>query len=113
MTPTDRTLRDKIDLEAQDADTTRGANLRYRRKKTSTGRSVVYGLRLPAERIEQVQRLAAARGIEPSALVRQWIIAQIDAAEHGVRDRGTERWERDLRATAEHLRQLLDERPGA
>jgi hypothetical protein len=113
MTPTDRTLREKVDLEAQDADASRGANLHYRRKKTSNGQSVVYGLRLPADRIEQLQRLAAARGIEPSALVRQWIIAQLDAAGHGIRDRGAERWERDLRATTAHLRRLLDERPGA
>lgn len=113
MTPSDPTLREKLDLEAQDADPGRGADLRYRRKRTSKGQSVVYGLRLPADRIEQLQRLAEARGIEPSALVRQWIIAQLDATEHGFRDRGAERWERDLRATTEHLRQLLDERPGA
>lgn len=113
MTPTDPTLREKLDLETEDADTSRGANLHYRRKRTSTGQSVVYGLRLPAERIEQLQRLAEARGIEPSALVRQWIVAELDAAEHGFRDRAAERWERDLRATTEHLRQLLDERPGA
>lgn len=113
MTPTDRTLLDKIDLEAQDAAASRGADLRYRRKKTTKGQSVVYGLRLPPERVEQLQRLATARGIEPSALVRQWIVAQLDAAEHGTHDRGAERWERDLRATTEHLRRLLDERPGA
>jgi hypothetical protein len=113
MTPTDPTLREKIELEAQDADDSRGANLPYRRKRTSKGQSVVYGLRLPADRIEQLQRLAAARGIEPSTLVRQWIIAQLDAGEHGVRDRGAERWELDVRATTERLRRLLDERPGA
>ncbi len=113
MTPTDRTLLDKVELEAQDAEQTRGADLTYRRKKNTKGQSVVYGLRLPPERVEQLQRLATARGIEPSALVRQWIIAQLDAAEHGARNRGAERWERDLRATTEHLRQLLDERPSA
>ncbi len=113
MTPNDRTLREKLDVEAKDADASRGADLRYRRKKTGKGQSVVYGLRLPADRIEQLQRLAEARGIEPSALVRQWIIGQLDAAEHGVRDQGADRWERDLRVTTEHLRQLLDERPGA
>jgi hypothetical protein len=40
-------------------------------------------------------------------------IAQLDDAEHGTRDSGAERWEREQRATTEHLRRLLDERPGA
>ena len=113
MTPTDRTLLDKIELEAQDAEQSRNADLTYRRKKPGRGQSVVYGLRLPPDRVEQLQRLVAAQGIEPSALVRQWIIAQLDAAEHGTRDRGAERWEQHLRATTEHLRRLLDEHPGA
>jgi hypothetical protein len=72
----------------------------------------VYGLRLPGERIEQLRRLAEARGVEPSVLVRHWVIEHLDAAE-SAGDRDSDRWERDFRATAEHLRQLLDERPWA
>ncbi|MGH3874976.1 MAG: hypothetical protein ACRDSR_26330 [Pseudonocardiaceae bacterium] len=44
-------------------------------------------------------------------LARQWVIDQLDAAEQA-RDQAEERWERDLRAATDHLRQLLDERPG-
>jgi aryl-alcohol dehydrogenase-like predicted oxidoreductase len=110
MTNPDPELLDRIAAEAEHAEATRDAELPYRRRKGGT--HPVYGLRLPAERIEQLRRIAEARGVEPSALARQWVITQLDAAEQ-VQDKAAERWERDLRATTDHLRQLLDERPGA
>ncbi|MGH3769230.1 MAG: hypothetical protein ACRDS0_21130 [Pseudonocardiaceae bacterium] len=110
MTTPDRELLDKIAAEADHAEATRDVNLPYRRRTGNT--SPVYGLRLPAERIGQLRRIAQARGVEPSVLARQWVIDQLDAAEHA-RDQAHERWERDLRTTTDHLRQLLDERPGA
>lgn len=59
-------------------------------------------------------RRAEARGTKPTALLRSWALEQLDAAGRGrERDRAAERWERDFRATSEHLRALLDERPGA
>jgi sugar phosphate isomerase/epimerase len=111
MTDHDRELLDKIAAEVEHAESTRDVDLDYRRRRAPGG-SRVYGLRLPADRIEQLRRLAEARGVEPSALARQWVLAQLDAAERR-RDDAQERWERDLRETAEHLRHLLDERPGA
>jgi len=110
MTDTDRELLEKIAAEAEHAEATRDIELPYRRR--AGGTHPVYGLRLPTERIEQLRRLAEARGVEPSVLARQWVIDQLDAAEQA-RDQAGERWERDLRATTDHLRQLLDERPGA
>jgi aryl-alcohol dehydrogenase-like predicted oxidoreductase len=111
MTNADRELLDKIAAEAEQAEDTRDADLPYRRRRPA-GPQQVYGLRLPAARIEQLRRLAEARGVEPSVLARQWVIDRLDEAEQD-RDAAEERWERDLRATTEHLRQLLDERPGA
>lgn len=110
MTTPDRELLDKIATEADHAETTGDVDLPYRRRASKT--SPVYGLRLPAERIEQLRQIAQARGVEPSVLARQWVIDQLDVVQHA-RDQAQERWERDLRATTEHLRQLLDERPGA
>ena len=110
MTTPDPELLDKIAAEAEHDEANRDLDLPYWRRIRST--SPVYGLRLPAERIEQLCRIAQARGVEPSVLARQWVIDQLDAAEHA-RDRAQERWERDLRATTDHLRQLLDQRPGA
>jgi uncharacterized protein YdiU (UPF0061 family) len=104
-------LRDKLAAEAEHAETTRDAELPYQRRRR-TGGQAVYGLRLPTERIEQLRRLGAARGVEPSVLARNWVIERLEEAEAGARDR-EEQWERDLRATTEHLRELLDERPGA
>jgi hypothetical protein len=110
MASTNRELREKIAAEAERAEASRDADLPYRRRRAA--RSPVYGLRLPHDRIDQLRRLAEARGVEPSVLVRQWVIEHLEAADRG-RDPKSERWERDFRATADHLRQLLDERPWA
>jgi len=110
MAGPDKGLKDKIAVEAEHAEASRDAELPYRRRRPP--RSPVYGLRLPHERIDQLRRLAEARGVEPSALVRQWVIEHLEAADRGTGP-DSERWERDFRATADHLRQLLDERPWA
>jgi hypothetical protein len=110
MAGPDKELRDKIAAEAEHAGASRDADLPYQRRRSP--RSSVYGLRLPHERIDQLRRLAEARGVEPSVLVRQWVIEHLEAADRD-RDAESERWERDFRATADHLRQLLDERPWA
>jgi uncharacterized protein YdiU (UPF0061 family) len=112
MTSPEQSLRDKLAAEAEHAEATRDADLPYQRRR-GTGGQAVYGLRLPTERIEQLRRLASARGIEPSVLARNWVIEHLDEAEAGTRDLRDEQWERNLRATTEHLRALLDERPGA
>jgi hypothetical protein len=67
-------------------------------------------LGLSESRHLELVRLAEARGSEPEVLVRAWVFEQLDAAE-AFRDRATERWVRDFRATTEHLRVLLDEHP--
>jgi len=109
MTRTDKELHEAIAVEAEHAEGTRDANLRYQRRRPAGGSSV-YGLRLPDDRIAQLRQLAAARGLDPSALARQWIIDHLDATDH-LRDGRAEQWERDLRATTDHLRQLLDDQP--
>jgi hypothetical protein len=88
------------------------ATLTCRTVRRTGNTGPVYGLRLPAERIKQLRQIAQARRVEPGVLARQWVIDQLDAVQHA-RNQAQERWERDLRATTDHLRQLLDERPGA
>jgi hypothetical protein len=107
MTRTDNELRDAT--EAEHAEASHDADLPYQRRRP-TGGSSVYGLRLPNDRITQLRQLAEARGVDPSALARQWIIDRLDATDH-LRDERAEQRERDLRATTEHLRQLLDDQP--
>jgi len=48
--------------------------------------------------------------VQPTALIRAWVLAQLDAARDA--DEYTRRWDRKVRAAAEHLQRLLDERPG-
>ncbi|MGI9003243.1 MAG: hypothetical protein ACR2GH_16565 [Pseudonocardia sp.] len=110
MTQEHRQLLESIAAEAEHAESTRDADLPYQRR--SSGPHLVYGLRLPAERIAQLRELAEARGVEPSVLARGWVLDQLDAAQRA-RDEDRDRWERDIRATTDRLRQLLDERPGA
>lgn len=112
MTDPSPDLLDTLAAEAEHAEATRDADLPYQRRQPSGGQTV-YGLRLPTERITQLRRIAAARGVEPSVLARQWVTEQLDRAEAENRDADAERWERDVRATTKHLRELLDERPGA
>ncbi|MHB1503254.1 MAG: hypothetical protein ACYCTL_04940 [Acidimicrobiales bacterium] len=111
MTSSNRLLQEKIDAEAEQAEATPDAELNYRRRQPR--QSSVYGLRLPDERIEQLRQLAKARGIEPSALVRQWVIEHLDDIEQdsGGPERRAAEWERDVRSATDRLRQLLDERP--
>lgn len=110
MTNPNPDLAERLAAEAEHAEATRNAELAYQRRRPSSGQAV-YGLRLPTERIAQLRRLAEARGVEPSVLARGWMIEQLDRAEAD--DPAADRWERDLRATTDHLRELLDERPGA
>lgn len=105
-------LTDKLAAEAEHAESTRDAEPAYQRRRPS-GWQAVYGLRLPTGRIAQRRRLAQARAIEPSVLARGWMIERLYLAEAGNRDPGADPWERDLRATTEHLRELVDEHPGA
>jgi len=61
----------------------------------------------------ELRRHSDARGIEPSALVRQWVIEHLDDSEQAIGgpERRMAEWERHIRITTDHLRQLLDERP--
>ena len=115
----DRALREKIAAIAADFEADTDPDVSGYVPHQRPPRDPVYSLRLPRERIEQLRAVAESRGMDASTLARQWIVDQLDATNR-FHDRGAERWERDVRATsknlqdqAEHLRHLLDERPGA
>lgn len=109
----DQELRDKIDAEAEAFEQATEAAADYvRHRRPAQSPSMVYTVRIPADRIEELREVAEARGVAPTALMRGWVLAQLDEAT-GTRESDTDQWERDFRATAEHMRQLLDERPGA
>ncbi|RSD19954.1 hypothetical protein [Amycolatopsis eburnea] len=77
-------------------------------REPSKGPSAVYSVRIPVDRIEELRGLAAERGVQPTALIRTWVLAQLDAARGA--DEKAQRWENDVRATIDHLKNLLDAR---
>lgn len=47
--------------------------------QTSRQPSQVYSIRVPVEKLEQLRRLAKGRGMAPSAMLREWVLTQLDA----------------------------------
>ncbi|RSM45513.1 hypothetical protein DMA12_13705 [Amycolatopsis balhimycina DSM 5908] len=105
---TDKELRDRI-AEAAGADPDAEVDWTPHREPSKSP-TAVYSVRIPVDRIEELRRLATERGVQPTALIRAWVLAQLDAARAG--DEGARQWENDVRATIDHLRALLDERTG-
>ncbi|MGH3940289.1 MAG: hypothetical protein ACRDTG_16985 [Pseudonocardiaceae bacterium] len=96
----------------EDAEATSDDELEWtRHQEPVKSPTAVYNIRIPVDRIEELRQLAADRGVQSTALIRAWVLAQLDAARNP--DDYAQRWERDVRATAEQLRKLLDERVGA
>ena len=53
------------------------------------GSAQVFTLRLPALRIEQLRRLAEARGVSPGALAVDWVLERLDREDRGEDDADT------------------------
>ncbi len=70
------TLTDLIDSETTASEATRDQPSRGMKRRTGT--SAVYSLRLPADQITKLQQVAAAAGIPPTVLLRQWVIERLD-----------------------------------
>jgi hypothetical protein len=108
----DKELLDRIAAVVEDAEATSDEALKWtRHREPATSPTAVYSVRIPVDRIEELRQLAAERGVQPTALIRVWVLAQLDAARSP--EDYAQRWEREVRATADQLRKLLDERPGA
>ncbi|MGH3840532.1 MAG: hypothetical protein ACRDS0_03670 [Pseudonocardiaceae bacterium] len=108
----DKEILERIAAAVEDAEATPDEELDWtRHREPAKAPTAVYSVRIPVDRIEELRRLAAERDVQPTALIRTWVLTQLDAA----RSPGdyVQRWERDVRTTAERLRKLLDERPGA
>lgn len=108
----DKEILERIAAAVEDAEATGDEELEWRRhQEPAKNPTAVYSVRIPVDRIEELRKLAAERDVQPTALIRTWVLAQLDAARNP--NDYAQRWERDVRATAEQLRKLLDERPGA
>lgn len=107
----DKEILERIAAAAEDAEATPDDQLDWiRHREPAKSPTAVYSVRIPVDRIEELRQLADQRGVAPTVLIRTWVLAQLDAARSP--EDYAQRWERDVRATAEQLRKLLDERPG-
>lgn len=50
-----------------------------RQKATQRPRSQVYSIRVPVEQLSQLRRLAKDRGTAPTAMMREWVLARLEA----------------------------------
>lgn len=68
-------------------------------------RSQVYSIRVPVERLEQVRAIAKERGIAPTAMLRDWVLQQLDAevAKASSKDHAAERPSKDGQHSEERL----------
>ena len=68
---------DDLDDEAPygDIDTVDVAERAQEARRT---RSQVYSIRVPVERLEQLRQLAKDRGVAPTAMLRDWVLRQLD-----------------------------------
>jgi len=108
---TEKNLADRLAAAVADVNEGEGDEPNWvRHRQPSKSPTAVYSVRIPVDRIEELRALAAERGVQPTALIRAWVLAHLDAA--GDADEYAQRWEREVRATAQHLQRLLDERPG-
>lgn len=107
----DKNLTDRIADAVADVEAGGDVEPRWvRHREPSSGPTAVYSVRVPVDRLEELRELAAARGVQPTVLIRTWVLAHLDAAKET--DDYAQRWEREVQAAAEHLQRLLQERPG-
>lgn len=108
----DKELQDRIAAAVEDAEATSDGEVEWtRHREPAKSPTAVYSIRIPVDRIEELRQLAANREVQPTALIRAWVLAQLDAARST--DDYAQRWEREVRVAADQLRKLLDERLGA
>lgn len=99
----DKEILERIAAAVEDAEATPDEELDWtRHRRPAKSPTAVYSVRIPVDRIEKLRRLAAERGVASTALIRTWVLAQLDAVRSP--EDYTQRWERDVRATAEQLR---------
>ena len=63
-----------------------------RGRRRATDPSQVYSVRIPVSKLQRLRELAEQQGVQPTALIREWIIERLDMADAEVHedDRGGE-----------------------
>ena len=104
---TEDDIAEMLRIEAEASEEHRDDELNYVRNRTrAKDPSQVYSLRIPVHRLEELRLVAVAAGLEPSVLMRQWVLERLDA-ERSARGEATDR--ELMSAKLERARRLLGE----
>lgn len=82
----------RVEVAQAESEATRDEPLPEEVRGERRGRSVVQSVRLPAEELAEIERIAGQAGVPVGALIRGWVLAGLAA------ERGT-----SLRDAIEHL----------
>lgn len=101
-------ISDVLGAEAEASEEHRDAPADYVRSTRRPRRdpSQVYSLRIPVQRLAELREVADANGVEPSVLMRQWVLDRLDAENE---TRGHSSPSDRLRAKLDNARRLLEE----
>jgi aryl-alcohol dehydrogenase-like predicted oxidoreductase len=100
----DDEIGEMLAAEAEAGEEHRDAAAGYVRSRTRPRRepAQVYSLRIPVQRLTELREVAEKHGVEPSVLMRQWVLDRLDAERDAT---STE----TVRAKLERARRLLEE----
>lgn len=59
------------------------------RPRTVKNPTIVYSIRIPLARVDELRRMAAGAGMDPSAMVRSWVLERLDRELAGPVEPGT------------------------
>ncbi|MHB8619862.1 MAG: hypothetical protein ACYDAG_09860 [Chloroflexota bacterium] len=81
-------IADMLVAEAEEAERHRDEPNRpmFRSRRQATDPAQVYSIRMPVAKLERLRRLAAKAEMNPSSLIRQWILERLEEEAHGSRD---------------------------
>ena len=106
--PLSDNISEVLGAEAEASEEHRDAPADYVRSTRRPRRdpSQVYSLRIPVHRLAELREVADANGVEPSVLMRQWVLDRLDT-ENETRDQSSPNDR--LRAKLDSARRLLEE----
>jgi hypothetical protein len=72
---------DRIAAAVEDAEVTPDEELEWtRHREPVRSPTAVSSVRIPVDRIEELRQLAAERDVQPTVLIRVWVLTQLDTA---------------------------------
>src|SRR6266508_4248518 len=79
MTVADKTISEVLAEAAEESEAGRDRPADYvRSRRPARDPAQVYSLRVPTRRLEELRQLAVAEGVEPSVLMRRWVLERLD-----------------------------------